>query len=73
MTIQPSTIPAPCFRCVGADIAGTGPIDGLCWACRGEVARNREDARDELVRTVYTGHGLGHTYRPDVSFPGGAA
>jgi hypothetical protein len=51
MTIQPSTVPAPCFRCVGADIAGTGPIDGLCWACRGEVSRNREDARDELVST----------------------
>lgn len=72
MTIQPSTLPAPCYRCTGAPISWSPgvPTDGLCLACAGEVEANRAnraDARDELVATVYTGHGLSHgTYRPDI-------
>lgn len=67
MTIQPSTVPAPCYRCVSADLAATAPIDGLCFGCRAEVQANRDDMRDELVRTVYTNFGSVHTYRPDVT------
>lgn len=67
MSIQPDTVPAPCYRCIDADMAATGPTDGLCWGCRGEVQANREDARDELVATVYSGHGIGHHYRTDVA------
>jgi hypothetical protein len=48
-------------------MAGDGPIDGLCRACRGEVQANREDARDELVSTYYSGHGINHHYRADVA------
>jgi hypothetical protein len=59
-------IPAPvCPRCVDA---APGPADDLCAGCRGEVARNREDARDELVSVYYSGHGIRHgDYRADVA------
>ena len=53
--------PVVCYRCA-QEPAHT---EHLCRACKGEVAANRADARDELVRVVYTGHGLGHTYRED--------
>ena len=64
---MPQDLPICCYRCATADMAADGPIDGLCRACRGEVEANRADARDELVRTFYSGHGIGHVYREDVA------
>ena len=42
--------PVVCYRCA-AEPAHT---EHLCRACRGEVAANVADARDELVRVVFT-------------------
>ena len=53
---------APCPRCTEVGASGY-----LCDPCAGEVATNRAEARDEIVATLYTGHGLGHTYRADIA------
>lgn len=62
--MNPSTVPAGCFRCTPND----SPEDGLCRACRVEIAAKLTDPDDPLVSVYHNGHGINHgTYRPDVT------